>query len=91
MENTPAYELRSARFLASDVRRLVVKEGDVEGFAAAMLSLLNNPDKLHSMGRAAFAGASTNWPLLTSACLVLAQSCSIFDTTSSRSSSFSRR
>ena len=29
MENTPAYELRSARFLASDVRRLVVKEGDV--------------------------------------------------------------
>ena len=37
---------------------ILVKEGDVEGFAAAMLSLLNNPDKLHSMGRAAFAGAS---------------------------------
>ena len=28
MESTPSYELRSARFLASDVRRLVVKEGD---------------------------------------------------------------
>ena len=37
MENTPAYELRSARFLASDVRRLVVKEGDVGNRACVWL------------------------------------------------------
>jgi Glycosyltransferase len=44
--------------IADGVNGILVKEGDVEGFAAAMLSLLNNPDKLHEMGRAAFAGAS---------------------------------